>query len=72
MSDAWERPFRSVKKVLYSLCPTLNFNDESLKNVLCEMESLINFQPLIFVEEEDDEVITPNHLLLGSSSVPQR
>ena len=69
MGGAWERLFRSVKNVLYSLYPTLNFNDETLKSALCEIEFIINFRPLTFVsvEQEDDEAITPNHLLFGSS-----
>lgn len=68
MGGAWERLIRSVKNVLYSLYPALNFNDESFKSALCEIESIINSRPLTFVsvEHEDDDAITPNHLLIGS------
>lgn len=68
MGGAWERLIRSVKNILYSLYPTLNFNDETLKSALCEIESIINSRPLTFVsvDHEDDDAITPNHLLLGS------
>ena len=68
MGGAWERLIRSIKNVLYTLYPRLNFNDETLKNALCEIELIINSRPLTFVsvDHEDDEAITPNHLLLGS------
>ena len=39
---AWERLIRSVKIVLYSLCSTLNFNDETLKSALCKIKFIIN------------------------------
>jgi len=69
MGGAWERLIRSVKNVLYSLCPTMQFNDESLKCALNEVEFTINARPLTFVsvDSADDEAITPNHLLVGSS-----
>ncbi|XP_037828693.1 uncharacterized protein LOC119616432 [Lucilia sericata] len=70
MGGAWERLVKSIKTVLYSICPTMKFNDESLKCALCEVEFTINCRPLTFVSIEccDDEAITPNHLLLGSSN----
>ncbi|XP_036347170.1 uncharacterized protein LOC118756517, partial [Rhagoletis pomonella] len=68
MGGAWERLVRSVKSVLYNIMPYANFNDESLKSSLCEVEYIINARPLTFVslESDDDDAITPNHLLLGS------
>ncbi|XP_017467170.1 PREDICTED: uncharacterized protein LOC108359710 [Rhagoletis zephyria] len=68
MGGAWERLVRSVKSVLYNIMPYANFNDESLKSSLCEVEYIINARPLTFVslESDDDDALTPNHLLLGS------
>ncbi|XP_017468619.1 PREDICTED: uncharacterized protein LOC108360719 [Rhagoletis zephyria] len=68
MGGAWERLVRSVKSVLYNIMPYANFNDESLKSSLCEVEYIINARPLTFVSlaSDDDDAITPNHLLLGS------
>ncbi|XP_075170124.1 uncharacterized protein LOC142242433 [Haematobia irritans] len=69
MGGAWERLVRSVKSVLYHAFPSANFNDETLRGALIEVEYIINSRPLTFVslESEDDEAITPNHLLLGSA-----
>lgn len=48
----------------------MNFNDETLNNAMAKVEFIINSRPLTFVslDSGDGEAITPNHLLLGSSS----
>ncbi|XP_073841210.1 uncharacterized protein [Musca autumnalis] len=70
MGVAWERLVRSVKTVLHQAYPNNKFNDETLRSALIEVEFIINSRPLTFVslESEDDEALTPNHLLLGSST----
>lgn len=70
MGGAWERLVRSVKTALYNICPHMNFNDETLRGALAEVEFMLNSRPLTFVslESSDDEALTPNHLLLGSST----
>ncbi|GBP02976.1 hypothetical protein EVAR_69127_1 [Eumeta japonica] len=70
MGGAWERLVRSVKAALYNISPQMKFNDETLKSALAEVEFTINSRPLTFVSLEtcDDEALTPNHLLLGSSN----
>jgi len=69
MGGAWERLIRSIKMVLKSISPNANYNDESLKNAFISAEHVISSRPLTFVslEAEDDDALTPNHLLLGSA-----
>ncbi|XP_067635117.1 uncharacterized protein [Eurosta solidaginis] len=69
MGGAWERLVRSVKKVLFEILPSTSFTDESLRSALSEVEFILNARPLTFVslESSDDEALTPNHLLIGSS-----
>jgi len=70
MGGAWGRLVRLVKTVLKSICQANNFNDETLRTALMEAEIIINSRPFTFVsiDSADDEALTPNHLLLGSSS----
>lgn len=71
LGGSWERLIGSVKKVLSQILPEHHHpNDESLKALLTEVEGIVNSRPLTHVslEHEDDEALTPNHFLLGSSS----
>lgn len=70
MGGAWERLVRSVKEGLRAALPERNFNDETLRSLLCEVEAQVNARPLTYVETAEDaiESITPNHFLLGASS----
>lgn len=70
MGGSWERLVASVKKTIAQIMPTRNPSEELLQAVLIEAESIVNSRPLTFVslESEDDEALTPNHFLLGSSS----
>lgn len=70
MGGAWERLVRSVKQVLYSILPCTKVGEETLRSALAEVENTINSRPLTFVslEAADDEALTPNHLLLGTSN----
>lgn len=45
-------------------------DDETLETVMIEAEAMINCRPLTFIplESADQEALTPNHFLLGSSS----
>ncbi|XP_046869379.1 uncharacterized protein LOC124462025 [Drosophila willistoni] len=70
MGGAWERLVRSVKTVLYPITRNQKFSDESLLTAMAEMEMTVNCRPLTYVslDDEDQEALTPNHLLLGSSN----
>ncbi|XP_062712397.1 uncharacterized protein LOC134289829 [Aedes albopictus] len=71
MGGAWERLVRSVKVALGSVTDVPRKpDDEVFETVLLEAEALINSRPLTYIplESADQEAITPNHFLLGSSN----
>jgi hypothetical protein len=67
---AWERLVRSVKTSLYEIMPTRRPDDETFRNLLMEIQNVINSRPLTFIplDHDNDEALTPNHFLLGSSN----
>ncbi|XP_049302713.1 uncharacterized protein LOC125775825 [Bactrocera dorsalis] len=70
MGGAWERLVRSVKQVLKQILTTSRPSDELLRAVLMEAEMTVNSRPLTYIpiDHEEEEALTPNHFLLGSSS----
>ncbi|XP_058825386.1 uncharacterized protein LOC131685572 [Topomyia yanbarensis] len=66
---AWERLVQSVKKALKHLQLTRTPTDELLRNMLAEIELIINSRPLteLPLDDELSSPLTPNHFLLGSS-----
>ncbi|XP_062709631.1 uncharacterized protein LOC109432424 [Aedes albopictus] len=71
MGGAWERLVRSVKVATGAVLDAARKpDDETLETVLLEAEAMINCRPLTFIplESADQEALTPNHFLLGSSS----
>ncbi|XP_065094629.1 uncharacterized protein LOC135715158 [Ochlerotatus camptorhynchus] len=70
MGGSWERLVQSVKKVLNNMQLPRSPTDEVLRNSLLEVENIINSRPLTYVPIEDgeNEALTPNHFLLGSSN----
>lgn len=70
MGGAWERLVRCVKTTLYTVLHDKHPHEEVLSTLLCEVEYTVNSRPLthVSVNAEDDEAITPNHILLGGSS----
>nr|XP_044248764.1 uncharacterized protein LOC123002519 [Drosophila takahashii] len=70
MGGAWERLVRSVKVALYSILSSARPSDELLRGALMEVEMIVNSRPLTYipVKDENEEALTPNHFLLGSSS----
>ncbi|XP_055645616.1 uncharacterized protein LOC129782482 [Toxorhynchites rutilus septentrionalis] len=70
MGGAWERMVRSIETAIISAYNDERMNDESLHTLLLEAESLVNSRPLTYLplDSEEQEALTPNHFLLGSSS----
>ncbi|XP_055617605.1 uncharacterized protein LOC129762983 [Toxorhynchites rutilus septentrionalis] len=70
MGSSWERLVQTVKINLQQMKPGRNPSDETLRNLLAEIENLINSRPLthVPVDDPDAPVLTPNHFILGSSS----
>uniref|UniRef100_A0A453YZM1 Endonuclease n=1 Tax=Anopheles gambiae TaxID=7165 RepID=A0A453YZM1_ANOGA len=76
MGGVWERMVRSVKAAMSTMTELQRTpDDETLLTVIVEAEGMINTRPLTYIplESADQESLTPNHFLLGSSSgVKQR
>ena len=74
MGGAWERMIRSIRRTLDALMTTQTLTDESLATLMAEVEDIINSRPLVPVtmDARDDELLTPNHLLLlrGNPNLP--
>ncbi len=70
MGGIWERMVGIVKNCLDEVLTVRYPTDEMLKSLFIEVENMVNSRPLTYVslESPDDEVLTPNHFLLGSSS----
>ncbi|XP_055591416.1 uncharacterized protein LOC129743406 [Uranotaenia lowii] len=76
MGGSWERMVRSVKTALEaSVCAGRKLDDEALYTLLVDAEGIVNSRPLTYLplDSVEQEAITPNHFLLGSSDgVKQR
>ena len=62
----WERQVRSIRKILSALLREQTMTDESLRTLLCEVESILNSTPITTVSSDpmDLQPLTPNDLLL--------
>ncbi|KAI8120436.1 hypothetical protein CVS40_8253 [Lucilia cuprina] len=69
-TNIWERMVRSIKTVLYKIPTSRSPNDETICSMMAEIENIINSRPLTYVpiDNENQEALTPNNLLLGSSN----
>ena len=70
MGGAWERLVGAVKSALSNMDLSRTPTEETLRRALLQAERLVNSRPLtqIPVDPEEEESLTPNHFLLGSSS----
>ncbi|XP_077976283.1 uncharacterized protein LOC120332657 [Styela clava] len=62
----WERLIRSIRKILGGLLNDQILTDEKLHVLFVEVESILNSRPLcpVTFDVNDEEPLTPNHLLL--------
>ncbi|XP_058816702.1 uncharacterized protein LOC131679977 [Topomyia yanbarensis] len=71
MGGVWERMVRSVKVAIGTILEASRKpDDETLETVIIEAEAMINTRPLTYIplQSADEEALTPNHFLLGSSN----
>ncbi|CAG7832143.1 unnamed protein product [Allacma fusca] len=69
MGGVWDRLVRSVKTAFGATLKTPQ-KPEVVATLMTEVECIINSRPLTHVRfyHNDDEALTPNHFLIGSSS----
>ncbi|XP_058817850.1 uncharacterized protein LOC131681156 [Topomyia yanbarensis] len=71
MGGSWERLMRSIKVAMAAVNSSgRKLDDEGLLTLIVEAESIVNSRPLTYMplDSEEQEAITPNHFLLGSSN----
>ncbi|CAG4944692.1 unnamed protein product [Colias eurytheme] len=68
MGGAWERLVRSVKVALEVTMKERCPREEVLHTLLLEAEHIVNSRPLThLIENQEEEMLTPNHFLIGRS-----
>ncbi|KAL0901065.1 hypothetical protein ABMA27_006387 [Loxostege sticticalis] len=74
MGGSWERMVRTVKSSLKVILKQRAPHSETLLTLLAEVESLVNSRPITYVSNDPSypEALTPNHFLIGSSSLRKR
>ena len=74
MGGVWERQIRTVRSVLTSILATngAQLDDESLRTLMCEAESIVNSRPLTVNSLSDPsspQPLTPNMLLTMKTKI---
>lgn len=70
MGGVWERLIQTVKRCLKQMLTTKTPTHEMLVTLFAEAENIVNSRPLTYIslDSADDEALTPNHFLFGSSN----
>ena len=70
----YERMVRSVKRCLRKVLRNARLTYKELLTLLIRVEGVLNSRPLTYVYPEQDEPLTPSHLVLGKRilSVPKQ
>ena len=68
MGGNWEALIRSVKRALKVVIQDFLFTNETLANLMCKVESMLNQRPLIYVSNDvnDYKCLAPNPSLLAN------
>ncbi|XP_028416184.1 uncharacterized protein LOC114539807 [Dendronephthya gigantea] len=61
----YERMVRSVKRCLKKVLRNARLTYEELLTLLIRVEGVLNSRPLTYVYSDEDEPLTPSHLVLG-------
>ena len=61
-----ERLVRPVKTILRKVFGQTSLVVDELETVLTEIESVINHRPLVYVQGDDPQVLSPSHFLIGN------
>ena len=74
-SGGVERQIRTFRKIWRSMPLQQRVDEESLRTLFCEIESVMNGRPLTYVSTSSDEIepLTPSHLLFlrgGAGPIP--
>ncbi|XP_076638806.1 uncharacterized protein LOC143350669 [Colletes latitarsis] len=71
MGGCWESLVKSVKITLRIILKERAPREETLATMLAEAEHTVNSRPLtsVSVDHRDGESLTPNHFLIGTSSI---
>ena len=72
MGGVWERQIRTIRKVLQGVVQEQPLSDESLRTLMCEVESILNNRPITPSSDElsDLQALKPHHLLLLKGGPP--
>ncbi|XP_062534054.1 uncharacterized protein LOC134203094 [Armigeres subalbatus] len=70
MGGSWERMVRSIKNAMTTMPQNEKLDDEGLQTLIVEAEAVVNSRPLTYLplDSAEQEALTPNHFILGSST----
>ena len=65
-SGLFERMIRSTKRCLHKVVGRAKFSYDEMHTPIVEIETIINSQPMGYLDSDDlEQPLTPSHLLVG-------